>query len=140
MHFECKYIIDKIQAYSIDNFKDRNIETHCVSPELLLIWLCKNPLVTQTTTTRPNYKVYGWIDAGYTTYAKNKHVIPAKPFPTNNIGSVNMSVLYVNKQIRACHPYYHEETTNTTACPIGGWFCASKNIMNAFIKQLYTFS
>lgn len=132
--FECENIIDKIREYSINKFKYRGSDIHCVSPELLLIWMCKLLLVKQTMIRRPHYKVYGWIDAGYTTYANGTSVIPSKPFPTNDIRSMDMNLLYVNRLVGCCHPGYHEEITSTTACPCGGYIYASRKIMNAFIE------
>jgi len=128
-------ILSKLQKDSIDKYKNLNSNLHCVSNNLLFIWITKLLLVKLTIIKYPNFKIYGWIDAGYTSYRKGNKKIPNKPFPTNNINNIDLNKLYVNRYDHACHPFYYKDNYNLKQCPIGGFFYGSKKVMNKFIDS-----
>ena len=126
VEFQCPNIIDRLEKTSLHR-NTRYGTTHVPSVELLLIWLSKILLVKQTIIAKPNYQIYGWLDAGY-----KGGCLLKEEFPISCQDLSLVDGMYIRTDRKAGHPQWWGVTHHQ--CPVGGCWYGDKETISIFIQ------
>ena len=128
VEFQCPNIIERLSQTSLHR-NTRYGTTHVPSVQLLLVWLSKILLVKQTIIQKPNYLIYGWLDAGYKGGCLVQH-----EFPINHQDLSLVNGMYIRTDRKAGHPQWWGQSPYQQQ-PIGGCWYGDKETINEFIQH-----